>query len=92
LWIDESDGQGGGQWVLLNALEDDGSAFGAGGRACGRDIRSTLPLSGAPTRAGSESGKPNISVYFRSDGVAEHGLWYKWGSIREIEPLPAAAG
>jgi hypothetical protein len=92
LWIDETDGEEGGQWVLLNALEDDGSHFGAGGPACGRDIRSSLPLSVASTRAGSESGKPNISVYFRSDGVAEHGLWYKWGSIREIEPLPAVRG
>jgi hypothetical protein len=92
LWIDESEGKGGGQWVLLNTLEDDGSRFGAGGPACGRGIPATLPLSLAATRVGSESGKPNISVYFRSDGVAEHGLWYKWGSIREIEPLPAVPG
>jgi hypothetical protein len=85
LWLDEREGEGGGDWRLLNRFEDDGKSFGAATRSCAAAIPSTLPLSRAPARAGSESGKPNISVYFRSDEVAPGGLWYKWGSIREIE-------
>jgi hypothetical protein len=86
LWIDESEGEAGGQWLLLNAHEDDGRSFGAQGVACGPGVDPSLALSNAPERPGSESGKPNISVYFRSDQVGPAGLVYKWGSVREIDP------
>lgn len=86
LWIDERGGEGGGEWRLLNSFEDDGKSYGATTQACDAGTPSTLPLSRAAARAGSESGKPNISVYFRSDQVGPGGLWYKWGSVREIEP------
>jgi hypothetical protein len=86
LWIDEAEGRAGGEWVLLNRLDDDGSTFGGRSPACRAGLSPALPLSNAPERVGSESGKPNLTVYFRSDQVGPDGLWYKWGSVREIGP------
>jgi len=88
LWLDDTEGAAGGQWVLLNSFDDDGTQFGAEAKACSADTPPTLALTGNARRKGSESGKPNVSVYFRSDGVGPKGLLYKWGSVREILPPP----
>ena len=86
VWVDTSGGTDGGLWVKVAEHRDDFSDLSWGDEkpACAPDISPTLPLTNDDFREGSESGKPNRSVYFRADGLWEDGLQYKWASVREI--------
>jgi hypothetical protein len=86
LYMDLTDGVNGGTWNKVNEMIDNGSNWGVGGVTCKAGLSPTMKLNKGDARTGSETGKPNMTVYFRSDDVNANGLVYKKMSVREIAP------
>ncbi len=84
LYRDMTDGANGGTWTKVNEFTDTGNNMGGGATACNSGINPALRLTNSDSRPGSESGKPNITVYWRSTNIGTNGLAYKKMSVREI--------
>ena len=91
VYVDLTDGANGGTWQKVNSFEDTGSNMGVGAVACKSGINPATMLTNSNSRPGTESGKPNITVYWRSTNVGSNGLVYKKMSVREISPAGGSA-
>lgn len=87
-YLDMTNGANGGTWTKISEFTDMSNNFGVGYATCNAAISPSLPLTSSNNRLGTETGRPNVAIYFRSDGVNIDGLLYKAASIREINPLP----
>jgi hypothetical protein len=84
LYRDMTKGRNGGDWKRVAEFTDSGNDFGV--VPCDPEVDPMMKLTKSGKRKGSESGLPNLSTYFRSDGINGYGLRYKWASVREINP------
>jgi hypothetical protein len=80
LWVDRGDGA----WTLATQLVDRGH-WGRGNDPCAPGVDPALPNLRDLLVPASETGRPELSVYFRHEFGT---MRYEKLSIREIDPLP----
>ncbi|WP_148699451.1 hypothetical protein [Candidatus Nitrososphaera evergladensis] len=85
LYRDMTGGLNGGRWEKMTEFIDNGTNFGVGMEPCKSLVNPALPLVHSLVDASSESKKPMLSVYIRSEFAT---VGFSNFSIREINPLP----
>nr|WP_294804964.1 hypothetical protein [uncultured Nitrososphaera sp.] len=85
LYRDMTFGANGGKWENMTEFVDDGTNFGVGMEPCKSLVDPALQLIHSYVDASSESKKPMLSVYIRSEFAT---MGFSNFTIREINPLP----
>jgi len=85
LYRDLTGGAGGGTWQKLTEFVDTGANWGHQATPPKPGVAPELPLIRRLVLPDSESGRPQLTVYFRHEFGT---MRYEKASIREIEPLP----
>ncbi|MEO9362742.1 MAG: hypothetical protein ABI348_02465 [Nitrososphaera sp.] len=85
LYRDMTGGANGGKWEKMTEFVDNGTNFGVGMEPCKSFVNPALQLIHPYIIASSETKKPMLSVYIRSEFAA---VGFSNFTIREINPLP----
>ena len=85
LYRDMTAGLNGGKWEKMTEFVDNGTNFGVGMEPCKSFVNPAMPLIHSFIDASSETKKPMLSVYIRSEFAA---MGFSNFTIREINPLP----
>jgi hypothetical protein len=85
LYRDMTGGLNGGKWEKITEFVDNGTNFGVGGEGCKPFVNPALQLIHPYVYASSETKKPMLSVYIRSEFAT---MEFSKFTIREITPLP----
>lgn len=85
LYRDTTGGMNGGNWQNVTEFIDNGKNFGVGNEPCKSFVNPAVQLIHSLVNASSETKKPMLSVYIRSEFAT---MEFSNFTIREINPLP----